>query len=234
MEHNLKIKDEDWPDDIEPCWENINCNNPSINNEISQIIQDNENGVQSINTDGQYVSTSTDIKTDEDILDEKTCFNNFMNSTIVIEDEVKIKPLGTYKCPICNILLNSNEALLSHIIIHNKTKRKFICNVCNQDFAYESHFKKHVQSHIISFKCTTCDLTFPSKEYLELHSEIHSVKTFKCVTCNKAFNSNAYLQQHLQKHKRIKPFKCTICNKTFISKTWLTKHLTVHNKIKSL
>ena len=82
---------------------------------------------------------------------------------------------------------------------------------------------------ILSYKCSICKKTFPTKAEVHSHARMHKDgRNFKCCFCNKAFSTQSYLTQHERIHKNIKPYKCDLCNKAFTQLSHMQQHRRLH------
>lgn len=83
-------------------------------------------------------------------------------------------------------------------------------------------------------KCTYCEKSFASKEYLRLHeATIHEgTKSFICSACGKHFSVHQALRKHcVIQHEGGKPYRCRDCQMEFRTRAMLRSHRsTTHNK----
>ena len=129
-----------------------------------------------------------------------------------------------YKCKVCNGMISSSIAYLSHLKMHAaKTPGIEIAKLRSE--AFPSTQKKNVSKLIeykdgeetedssrkfrkISllrrsaqkdFKCDLCELSFAKKDKLRLHFKTH--KLFLCDTCGVKFSSEEDFREHIEIHK---------------------------------
>lgn len=83
-------------------------------------------------------------------------------------------------------------------------------------------------------KCTYCEKSFASKEYLRLHeATIHEgTKAFICSACGKHFSVHQALRKHcIIQHEGGKPYRCRDCQTEFRTRAMLRSHRsTAHSK----
>ncbi|XP_033216852.1 zinc finger protein 521-like isoform X2 [Belonocnema kinseyi] len=157
-------------------------------------------------------------------------------------DIVKDPKVKEYKCKVCNAMLSSAIAYLSHLKMHAaKTPGIEITNLRSQVFpsTSENSFSNVAEHKDVDeaedsprkfrkvsllrrtakkdFKCDFCELTFPKKDELCAHFNIH--KLFLCDTCGDKFWRQEDFQEHMETHKPVitdryinKPFRIEIEN----------------------
>ena len=88
----------------------------------------------------------------------------------------------------------------------NHNDRKFICKLCNKDFAVKDYMKKHVKAvH-----------TSPRKKIVfnEKHESIQNAH-MECLDCKKIFSSKGAARKHYKKWHMAKNdvnnFRCKVC-----------------------
>lgn len=157
-------------------------------------------------------------------------------------DIVSDPKIKQYKCKVCNAMLSSAIAYLSHLKMHAaKTPGIEITNLRTEVFPStdensSSNPKKHKdideakdlprkfrkvsllrRTARQDFKCDLCELSFPKKDELLLHFNMH--KIFLCDMCGDKFWRQEDFQDHKETHKPViadryinKPFRIEIEN----------------------
>ncbi|XP_019948476.2 zinc finger protein 574 isoform X2 [Paralichthys olivaceus] len=144
------------------------------------------------------------------------------------------------KCPVrpCRRRFTSNSALEEHVLAHfqgtlskSKNRPRFLCQICQKVFAYNSTFTVHMRTHTDErpFECTTCGKRFRQLPHLRDHERIHSgLRPFCCWICGKSFSVAARLTEHARTHSGEKPYSCPHCVAAFRSRSNLDKHMRQH------
>ena len=89
-----------------------------------------------------------------------------------------------YKCKVsdCGKVISTLTGFTIHMLMHDKEKKKWVCETCKKRFPYESFLKRHVPIHSDAkdHKCPSCNCgkTFKSRQSLKTHLELHSGKEF--------------------------------------------------------
>lgn len=86
--------------------------------------------------------------------------------------------------------------------------------------------------NVMQFKCTECDYTCLSEEFLVVHLSIHRKQgdQYVCAICHYASRNQQNLAKHIRTHTGEKPYKCTFCSYSAADKGNLNKHLKTHHK----
>ncbi|XP_039312906.1 zinc finger and BTB domain-containing protein 41-like [Solenopsis invicta] len=134
---------------------------------------------------------------------------------------------GQYSCVLCEMKLNSKEALKEHFRKHANKKIdmrgrpvNYIktpntqCDICNQSFdtvrqTIRHRFKVHSNSST-KFHCSYCGMQFPLKNHRDNHEMSHDAtesenkdRHRKCEECNLIFYNEKALDYHCRSiHKR--------------------------------
>ena len=117
---------------------------------------------------------------------------------------------GGFSCKTCSAgPFTTQRGLGRHMFYHEDFTQivrngLYICPVCNMSFKKKSYLLKHRWAHTKSeFKCSTCDIMFPSMQQLASHKRSsHKVKNerYLCTVCGKDFAQNISLKRHLMCH----------------------------------
>ena len=123
-----------------------------------------------------------------------------------------------HTCFFCTKILSSRKKLREHqFSIHLKNVGEFICNICQQRFAFRRKLKAHMITHSDhrNFVCNICGLTCKRRTHLHTHMQTHEQKrNYRCDVCHKNFKVQAELKMHcLDEHKN-QISKCNICKHT--------------------
>ena len=149
----------------------------------------------------------------------------------------------------CNLIFERPFNLRRHnAIFHNengkyytKEKKGDICPHCGGFYYNVKHHIENTHLKLYKFKCTYCDYSSRTKNYLTLHirRKHEEVNPVNCPWCG------AYvklLDKHLkekqcnipEEERKVKEkYPCQLCEKTFTFKQGLNTHMkTIHEKIK--
>ncbi|XP_021368272.1 early growth response protein 1-A-like isoform X5 [Mizuhopecten yessoensis] len=76
---------------------------------------------------------------------------------------------GMLQCSECGVYCSSAEELLKH----HKTHRvnRFVCEICQKGFQYDSFLKVHMHSHLVTrpYGCKACGKTYKWQHHLKTH-----------------------------------------------------------------
>ena len=153
-----------------------------------------------------------------------------------------------FKCEQCGIIFNTERHLKIHThFLHEKTKNKEYCDICDIQFKTSIPAMKHYEEVHLGTKtvtdprkvkklCQICGksiLQVSMKSHMKLkheyNEELHSCK---CELCGKIFKNKASYTQHKQKIHEGKRYKCDICDYTSKHSDSLKRHIrTVHEGI---
>lgn len=137
--------------------------------------------------------------------------------------------IRNYSCPYqgCNKTFVDPSSVSKHIVIHNKEKRPYICNICSASFNRQGALKYHEKTHRQerSHKCGVCNKTFLAKYDLKKHFRTHSgEKPYGCSYCEKRFSISKNAKVHQRVHTKEKPFECSHCGIKFSYKSSMKQH----------
>lgn len=109
------------------------------------------------------------VHTNECPFECEVCHKRFKNKPR-LKSHMDIHNNSLYKCPDCDMVLNTRRTLLQHRLVHSDEKR---------------------------FKCEFCDAAFKRSKALKNHLILHSgLRPYKCNFCNKAFSNGSNCRAH--------------------------------------
>ena len=131
--------------------------------------------------------------------------------------------------------INSEFVMVTHGLRKPKKTRHFKCPVCNMVTDSQALVSKHYRKNHPPVKCTICDQMFNNPCSLRRHRYTHKDLKYPCRSCNKSFPFKSNLVNHHLKHRRHPGYQCNhqekgaICGKWYFAKSDLTKHLKTHS-----
>lgn len=144
----------------------------------------------------------------------------------------------TYKCSICNKVLEKQLDFRAHVRTHEKKPNE--CLYCNKQFASRQEYLTHVQTdehrkslpcNKYNHRCPHCDYASNSAVMVEAHiNRIHlNIRPFKCEHCQSAYFDKKQLIKHMKIHTgQVKMKVCDICGLHLAGPTALKKHRRKH------
>lgn len=139
-------------------------------------------------------------------------------------------------CKVCGKEFNRLSLLERHVKCHNAeavlVSAVFTCKICNRKFADEAVLKTHVLAHSEKYTCEQCNVTFNTKQLLDLHYHIthkRSETPFACKLCKARFANLRELNEHTPTHTFEKVrISCHHCGEMFSQRCTYKKHLQLH------
>ena len=124
-------------------------------------------------------------------------------------EKLELAENGQVKCLECNKTYSSIQTAKIHrknVHMSNHNDRKFICKLCNKDFAVKDYMKKHVKK---VHESPTRKAVFNEKQNAHL----------ECLDCKKIFSSKGAAMKHYKKWHMAKNdgnnFTCKGCSQEF-------------------
>ena len=81
-----------------------------------------------------------------------------------------------FKCTICDFETESKTSLRKHLRKHT-SRRKFKCERCKRKFLNKEKYEHHVADHKTYvykiYKCTICEKTYKTKQYMREYQKSH-------------------------------------------------------------
>ncbi|XP_060524750.1 zinc finger protein 567-like [Cylas formicarius] len=150
-------------------------------------------------------------------------------------EDIKIDetlPAVSIVCQLCTITFSDRKMLKLHAIqAHNilkSKKEKYLCAICNEQFANEYEFTVHLKVHPL--ECRMCGKLFYRRQNLKLHMKRHlGLKPFQCDMCDKSFVTKQKVEEHRNTHTGNCPYKCHMCDDTFKRHSNLIQHRNRHH-----
>ena len=148
---------------------------------------------------------------------------DLMNHLKEIHSRTKIpkwKPTLPCQYLYCNNTFFSEDSARKHYTKLHMAKNdgsKFICNLCNEEFAVKYDLMNHSQEIHSKTKIP--------KEII--HDKLKQIEDgrIECLDCKKIFSSKETARSHYRKLHHNKRFTCTECSKSFPSEVFMNKHM---------
>ena len=137
--------------------------------------------------------------------------------------------IRSFECEICGKKYKQQGSFNLHMQRHNNTFYKFTCQFCGKKYGQKALLIIHERTHTNErpFKCTHCDLAYPSKNQLDHHMQRVMGVKHMCSFCGKQLNSRSSLEIHERIHTGTRPIKCEFCDMDFIEASSYKYHLRV-------
>ena len=107
-----------------------------------------------------------------------------------------------------------------------RDKGKWICNICDKEFAQGGSLNTHKKSHMNNkLNCSICNATLKNRNSLQSHKlNTHEKSNYiECHICKRKVERHK-MTNHLNFHNGIKPHKCLECDYSATNKVYLSKH----------
>ncbi|ODN05510.1 Transcription factor IIIA [Orchesella cincta] len=169
------------------------------------------------------------------------CDKKFQKKWMLKEHEAGHTGGNPFKCDeeACGKEFRDFRLFRAHKRVHEKAKREkqvYNCSVeqCQLSFTKWSELVNHKKScHPTELKCSVCEKTFSSKQYLKVHVQVHEEErtSYQCPIkdCPRFYLHIKNLNHHLRiKHEDL-GFQCPKCKRKLSSKQKLDHHIkTIH------
>ena len=140
------------------------------------------------------------------------------------------------KCPDCEKSFKLKRSLNEHRKAeHSGSEKPYKCNHCDKTFSYQSHWKRHEDTHTDKHdhKCPVCLNSYSRAVELNRHITVKHAnqnRKFICTECGSSYLHENSLRRHQQTHVARIYLECPLCNKKLCSRSSLTRHhKIVHN-----
>jgi len=132
------------------------------------------------------------------------CDKSFTSASTLYHHKRAIHGSGKpYECSQCGATFNYMHSMKLHSLKH-AGRRPHLCTTCGKSYLTASHLKCHVNTIHLSTKrfiCNICNKSFPYETSYKLHRSLHTGdRPFKCPTCAKNFITRAALREHEKIH----------------------------------
>ncbi|OXA42466.1 Zinc finger protein 81 [Folsomia candida] len=131
----------------------------------------------------------------------------------------------------CGYTSNQSGTLQNHEITHDRTRAKFRCDSCPNEFTAMGSLTRHnnrVHLKLKPFRCTFCSKEFSNRKVLEVHiSGFHlRERPHKCGVCGAEFTKKCNLDSHLDSPHAVNRnvYECVSCEKTYLTRISLKEH----------
>ena len=136
----------------------------------------------------------------------------------------------SFACPSCPHLMNSQQELHRHMVLHMKqepgavTFARAVAGAPPLGSSTPSTSKEDRIS-LLPFTCDVCDKVFTKRDHLTRHKNTHTdIRAFKCHVCDLTFKRKDKLTSHLKMHGPIN-VPCNLCGKSFHHQQSLLIHM---------
>lgn len=151
------------------------------------------------------------------------------------EEQQESKPKEDKLCPHCGICVAA-RSYRAHIKTHDEPPPRYICEVCNREFANKYKFEVHSKTHlpleerlVDKIVCETCGKVSLTKELHKSHQRVHSSdRPYPCPHCEMSFKTLQSQKKHVQTHTGEKNLVCKVCEARFRAHTTLKMHMRLH------
>ncbi|CAH2251360.1 jg5997 [Pararge aegeria aegeria] len=156
------------------------------------------------------------------------------------------------RCRVCSTPCDTLENMAAHIRdVHGVSQinmdceirmhpyrlfsEKWVCALCDKNFATLTQLCRHTTSHYQKFGCDVCGRKYLTSEALKYHTRCSHSGTHMCRKCWTDFPTLELKREHVRISVACWPFCCTICGERFVSGERRQSHLVeVHGQEKKV
>jgi uncharacterized Zn-finger protein len=107
------------------------------------------------------------------------------------------------------------------------------CPHCDKTFPLREQLTTHLELHALRYRCLPCERRFGSKSGYYQHQRVHQRgRAFRCALCPASFYTKSHLAVHGRLHSGERPFPCALCPKRFFTASCIKRHTLSHNGVK--
>ncbi|CAL8337876.1 unnamed protein product [Arctogadus glacialis] len=107
------------------------------------------------------------------------------------------------------------------------------CPLCDKTFPRREQLTTHLELHALRYRCLPCERRFGSKSGYYQHRRVHERgRAFRCALCPVSFHTKSHLAVHGRLHTGERPFPCALCPKRFFTASCVKRHALSHNGVK--
>ncbi|GAB6018430.1 hypothetical protein CHUAL_000140 [Chamberlinius hualienensis] len=159
-----------------------------------------------------------------------------------LKSKIIRKPKQYLKCPHCNYGTNRKQLYLNHLDTHDRSVKRYVCEICSKAFRNNSSFGRHVYFHKNPdklLKCGHCDYNTMQRSVWVQHLAIrHQLdpegkplnKDVRCSECDFVCITDYQLKSHVLRKHSTKSFKCDECDYCSVMRADLEKHVQIKHR----
>ncbi len=163
------------------------------------------------------------------IISKEMTYHNFSDEFYLTEQSPRIDFSDDVEDTmiLCETLFDNIE--------RNPTNGKYVCDICNNEYAtysgLYSHKRKHDPEYIPKFSCSICDYSHDNRHHLLNHIEVHAKRdeTALMITNERPLYRKSSFYQRVY-NPDTGSFTCDICSKKYQYRQSLQVHMKEHQK----
>lgn len=162
------------------------------------------------------------------------CHNHFSDEFYIMDQPTRINFSEFNELYDLGESMISSETLFDNIEIH-PTTCKYICDICNNEYAtysgLYSHKRKHDPSYVHKFSCSLCDYSHDNNHHLLDHLGVHAKRNENAsiITNKRTLYRKSSIYQRVY-NPDTGDFTCDICSKKYQYRQSLQVHMKEHQK----